>query len=334
MKVLVLTNAWPSERAPSLGVFIQSQVESLRRLGVVCDVEVIPGWRGKREYWRAVERVRARAAEPGFDLCHAHSGLPGWVALRQARLPVVVSFMGDDAFGTPDAAGRYGLKGRLVAWIGRGVARRAAAVIAKSEGIKRALGRADAQVIPNGVDFERFRPLDPAAARAGLGLDPAGRYVLFAGDPELPIKDFGLAQAAVQAAKARCPAAHLVAAARVPQERMPQYYNAADVLLLTSHHEGSPNTVKEAMACNLPVVSTDVGDVRAVIGGTPGCRVVPGRDAEALAGALLDVLERPLRTSGRAAIAHLEIGQVARRVLAVYEEVVGRRAVVPVPPGS
>lgn len=321
MRVLVVTNAYPSEAQPIRGIFVQTQVESIRRLGVAIDVLSIEGWRGKFEYVRAVGRVRRAVADTPFDLCHAHYGLSGAVAVCQSRVPVIVSFMGDDVLGTPDPTGRTSWISQCLAGLGRWAGRRAAAVVVKSASLGRALGRPDAHVIPNGVDLDCFRPRDRADARARLGLDPHRRYVLFSGLTGLPVKNFPLAEAAVARARRRLPDLELLLASRVSPAEMPWYFSAADALLLTSRHEGSPNAVKEALACDLPVISVDVGDVRERVEGVDGCHVVMAHDADALATALVDRLREPRRVAGRAAVAPLALDQVARRIVAVYEQV-------------
>lgn len=120
-------------------------------------------------------------------------------------------------------------------------------------------------------------------------------------------------------------AAELVVANGLPQTTVVQYINACNAVLLTSLHEGSPNIVKEAMACNVPVVATEVGDVRAVIGRTAGCHVCPRRP-EALAAALQQALRYQMRTSGRADISHLNRSVIAKQVIAVYGQAAQARA--------
>jgi glycosyltransferase involved in cell wall biosynthesis len=199
------------------------------------------------------------------------------------------------------------------------------AAIVKSEEMRATIPRSTAFVIPNGVDMELFRPIDRAAARRQLGLAPNRPYVAFVGDPARPEKDFALARAALERVTERLPEAELLVVHGQPVECVVLALNAADALVLTSYFEGSPNAVKEAMACNLPVVSVDVGDVRRVIGGTPGCHVCR-RAADDLGDRLAEVLSVRERTAGRAAIAHLSQSAIARQVERVYDYVLVRRA--------
>jgi teichuronic acid biosynthesis glycosyltransferase TuaC len=325
LRVLVVTGAYPTDPTPHSGTFIKSQVESLVAAGA--QVEVIhprPGPVLLRYAW-AVSQVFLRTLTGRFDVVHGHYGLWCLVARMQWTTPVVASFLGDDLLGTPTEAGGQTRKSALVVQVSRWLCRYVDAVIVKSDEMKRAARCERAHVIPNGVDFDLFRPMPRDTARAALGWNPAGCYVLFGNDPRIPVKDYPLAQAAIRHLRSRGIAAELVVANGLPQTRVAQYMNGSNAVLLTSLHEGSPNIVKEAMACNIPVVATDVGDVRAVIGRTPGCHVCP-RDPEALAAALEQALRYPAPTTGRTDIAHLNRSVVARQVMAVYADVGRARA--------
>jgi len=168
-----------------------------------------------------------------------------------------------------------------------------------------------------GVDLARFSPVPRAEACRALGLDPGRRRVLFAADPALPGKRFPLAQTAVQIARREDERVELHVANGLPPERMPLEMSACDVLVVTSLHEGSPMVVKEALACNLPVVSVDVGDVAERTRGVPGCRLVPPLPT-AIAWALGEVLHAGTRGDGRRAVEAVSIGRVAEELVTIY----------------
>ena len=319
-RVLVVTNLWPTESDPGYGSFVQTQMESLRSLGVEFDTLFIDGRSSRWNYLRGIGQMRAMLRQKRYDLVHAHFGLSGWVARCQLGVPVVVSFMGDDVLGRPRRDGSITPYGRFLQASSYLLARMVTASIVKSAEMKSRLRLASAEVIPNGVDFSAFRPIDRNEARRELGLDPQKKYVLFPYDPAEQRKRYDLIQAAVAQAQASDPAIEILHVRGAPRRQMPLYMNAADVLVLASIFEGSPNAVKEAMAVNLPVVAVDVGDVRELIGQTDGCYVVP-REAQPMAEKIVEVCREPRRTRGREAIARLSIEKVAERVVAVYARV-------------
>ncbi|MBZ5565649.1 MAG: glycosyltransferase [Acidobacteriia bacterium] len=320
-RVLVATNLWPDETDPGYGAFVKEQMESLRPLGVEYDVLYIHGRESRWNYLRAIFEMRRRLRAQRYDLIHAHFGLSGWVARCQRRVAVVVSFMGDDVLGRPARSGRITLYGHLLRASSFVLARWVSAVIVKSREMKSRLKLDAACVIPNGVDLNLFRPMDPQEARRELGLDPRKKYVLFPYNPTEARKRFDLIQAAVAQARAAVPELEILHAQGVPHDRIPLYMNAADVLVVASIFEGSPNAVKEAMAVNLPVVSVEVGDVREVLGSTEGCYIVP-RDAAAIADKIVKICQAGQRTLGREGVGALSIDCVARRVVEVYASVV------------
>jgi teichuronic acid biosynthesis glycosyltransferase TuaC len=168
-----------------------------------------------------------------------------------------------------------------------------------------------------------FRPMPQAEARARLGLPADRRLVLFAAPPTNPRKRHCLACAAVDRLDpALC--AELVVATRVSHASMPLYMSACDAVILTSTHEGSPNVVKEALACDLPVAAVDVGDVRLRIGDVEGCVVFADDRPETLAAGLDRVLRRGGRVAGRERVTELDERLLAVRTISVYRKALRR----------
>ncbi|MEA2421678.1 MAG: teichuronic acid biosynthesis glycosyltransferase TuaC, partial [Thermoleophilaceae bacterium] len=261
MRVLFVTNMWPDEERPWYGSFVKSQADSLERLGVDLDVLAIRGYAGGGAYARATASVgRLNFRKREHDLVHAHYGHSGVVGRMHLRAPLIVSYCGDDLLGTRTPDGGLTRRSRAEVAVFRQLARVSAATITKSqemEAVLPAAARARNHVIPNGVDLDRFRRIDRAEARRRLGWDPDESTALFLANPEIAAKNYPLAAATCE----RLPDVRLRVAHGLPYSDVPLLLSAADALLFTSRSEGSPNVVKEAMAAELPVVSTAVGDV-------------------------------------------------------------------------
>ena len=148
--------------------------------------------------------------------------------------------------------------------------------------------------------------------------------MLFAANPEIPVKRFSLARAAADVLEQQNGFTELLVVYKEPQRRLALYMNACDVLVFPSYQEGSPNIIKQAMACNLPIVATDVGDVRQVIGKTRDCFICPP-DARKFASVMREILSRRPRTEGRTQVRHLNAESVSGKVMKVYEQVLQNR---------
>ena len=290
--------------------FFRQQVAGIRARGHEVEVLPLPG------YSKAVDRtvgtyaryyVRAVTAAFGaYDLVHANYGLTAPPAILQALRPVVLTLWGSDLMG------KYGGVSRLCG-------RFADEVIVMSEEMAAAYGH-DCHVIPHGIDLERFTPQPRGPPLERLGWDPDVKHVLFPYPSEREVKDFPRAKRiATEAARRIGDDVELHTVTGVPHESMSLYMNAADALLLTSKREGSPNSVKEAMACNLPVVSTPVGDVPERLANVSPS-VVSDDDATLVSG-VVDVLANGQRSNGREQAYEVSITKMADRLMDVYQDV-------------
>ena len=323
MKILTVTNMWPSAERPFWGVFIKSQVDSLVAAGVDSTLYEIEGWRSSAEYHKAMARIPRLARELGVDLVHAHYGYSGAAAMG-VHVPLVVSFCGDDLLARPVGDGSYTLKSRALIHLSRRAAHRADACIVKSEEMRRVIADVPGvHVIPNGVDISRVK--FQKDARAALGWREDGKVLLFAANKDEPRKNFPLAAAVERRLQEQGQDVRLEYLFGKPHSTIITAMSAADVLLLPSFHEGSPNAVKEAMAVGLPVVAAPCGDCPELL-----LKVFPSevaeRNEESFTAATARVLAANSRSNGREVIeASLTLEKVANRIIAIYERTLARR---------
>jgi len=225
--------------------------------------------------------------------------------------------MGDDLVGANDLNGKIRLLSLLLVKLNRFLAKYFYDFnIVKSKEMQNVLKISNSVVISNGVDFSRFFEIDKETSRKKLDLIKDIKQVLFCSDPKRPEKNFKLANEAV----ALLPFSNVELSViyNLKQEDLVHYYNAADCLILTSFHEGSPNVIKEAMACNIPIVSTDVGDVKDVISKTNGC-FISSFEPNDVADKIQKAFEYDKRTTGREDIKHLESSIVAKKIINIYK---------------
>ena len=314
MRVLVVTNLWPTAERPANGGFVRDQVEALQRIEGIDELEVFkvrPG--GAKTYLRAARELRRRYRGRTFDVVHVHYGLTAWSALRVGGrgTPHVVTFHGTD------------LAHPVVGPMSRAVSRLVDLPAPVSSSLARA-GLPGAgttrrvAVLPVGVNLDRFEPRDRAAARERLGLDRQGRYLLFPADPARPEKRHDRAAELAAAA-----GAELLTYGGVPPEDVPDLINAANTVLVTSEREGFGLAALEALACDVPVLATDVGIAPVALRDVAGT-LCASYDREAWLAALRPHLQSPdPRVEGRRRAALFDRNRMADRVFNAYTELTG-----------
>jgi teichuronic acid biosynthesis glycosyltransferase TuaC len=310
VRVLVVTNIAPHPSTPTRGKFVRDQVEALRAAGV--DVEFFSFSPGRREYLRGMREIRRRIRRDGpFDLVHAHYGLAGWCALLAGARPLVVTFHGTD------------VRHRWVGPLSRLLARR----LDLTAGVSRALFAAEtgrpglprrpgaAAVLPCGADLDAFRPLPRQEARQRLGLDPGGRYLLFPASVSRRVKRHDRA-----AALARTTGAELVTGGQIEAGLLPDWMNAANAVVVTSDNEGFGLVAIEALACDVPVLSTPVGIAPFLLHALSGC-LAEQFELERWAGVARRHLDAPdPRVAGRQRARRFGAEPMAQRVLGAYTD--------------
>ena len=240
---------------------------------------------------------------------------------------ILISYMGSDLLGDVNRRGRYTLFGKILVAINKYFADKYDYVIVKSQQLSETLKPGvNHDIIPNGVDLDTFTEKIKSAARTSLKIPEDQKLILFVADPPRLEKNFKLARESIKLLNDDSIMFTVVSG--IPKDRLVLFYNAADVLLLTSIHEGSPNNIKEAMACNCPIVATDVGDVQWVIGNTDGCYLAssaPDDIANKLALAL-EFSKKYGRTTGRDRIVELGLDSntIARKIISVYHHLLSR----------
>ncbi len=298
-------------------------------MGIHSDLMVIANHQSSLGYVRAAQmltRLSLRRVHR-YSLVHAYGGETALVATAYRGAPLLVSYLGSDVLGHPREDGRVALSRRFRSAIIRQHSRLAAATITMSAPMRASLPsgvRARTHVIPHGVDLDVFKPRPRDMARAELGWDPSERVILYASNPWDAGKRFSLAENVAARVAAQLGQVRMHIAHGLQPDVMPTLMNASDCLLHPSASEGSPNVIKEALACNLPIVATPVGDIPERLADLEDCFICPP-DVDQLAAAVVHCLDPPRRSNGRERSAALDHRQIAQQVAAVYLEIAGAR---------
>lgn len=310
-----------------MGTFVEQQIEGLRQIGLNVEVMFVDrAHQGMVEYFKVGTQLRNYLEQFQPDVIHVMYG--GVLSERVTRIvkgkPVVVSFCGSDLLGEPLSGIWRKITSKCGVIASHVSAKRAAGVIVKSTNLEAALpttvSRSKVRIISNGIDLERFRPLDKRDCQRKLGWDPDKFHILFPANNGDPVKRPNLAQASIRVANELGLNMEMHQLKGVTHEKVPIWLNASGAVLLTSLQEGSPNVIKEALACNVSIVSVAVGDVRERLNGIEGCYIALP-DPQDLAEKLRLAKWQRSPVAGRKSVEHLSLAQTSLRVKRVYEEV-------------
>lgn len=315
MKVLHITTNYPTEEYPIFGIFVKEQVESLRKLGVECDVLYCNRkGRGTWMYLTYIPVIWWRILRGRYDIVHCHHVLSAllcictlWPFFKRC----VVSYQND-----PAREWKINCFSFVHLLFRRIIIKNPSSYLERSRTV----------YLPNGCNEVFFVPMDIRQCREELGLKQDAIYLLYMDSNHLgrPQKRKDRFLAALDILRKDFPQAEAIELYNTPRQMMPTYINACNLHMISSDFEGSPNSVKECVCCNVPVVSTDVGNVKEMIGDLEGCRVVEEFTPQALADAAAEVLLRKDKFNGREAFLSkgYGMGQVALRLKQLYEDII------------
>jgi glycosyltransferase involved in cell wall biosynthesis len=301
-----------------------SQMQSLIEAGIHVEHGHLSDRKSIASLWKAGKQIRAICKKENMDVVHVLWGTTtGLITTLFSPKPVVISFCGSDLLGNKNANGKQTKGGRINRILSLVASFLANGIITKSENMKRTLPRlvrTKTTAIPNGIDLSKFAPMDRNTACAELGFDPHKKHVLFFYTEGQVVKNEEMARAVFSRVKETFPDAELVIATKIPHGKLNLYYNACDVMMLTSWHEGSNNSLKEANACNLPIVSVDVGDAKERLAQVENSFVLPDHQVEPFTEKVVEVLRSNQRSNGAKFAHEVSMAAIAQQVISVYKK--------------
>jgi teichuronic acid biosynthesis glycosyltransferase TuaC len=299
-----------------LSPFIKEQMDSLKALGVEISLSQISrkGWLG---YFIHIFKLNRTLCRVRPDLIHAHYGLCGLIGNIQNKAPVITTFHGSD-INDP----------KILKWSKFAHRLSSASIFVDSAMLSKMKNHHKSEVIPCGVDLEIFYEISKKSARHQLNLEENCKYVLFSSDFYNPVKNYPLARLVCDTVEKKTGIKiKLIELKGMSRETVNLHINASDFVLLLSSSEGSPQIIKEAMACNCPIVATNVGDIKFILGNTTGC-YISSTNVEELHGRIIMALnfsQEIGKTTGRQRIVELGLDNIsiAKRIEKLYSSIIG-----------
>jgi len=301
MRVLIVC----SGNKGRISAFIKDQVDALNKKGVPTDYFLING-KGIKGYFSNYFRLKKLLSGGKYSLIHAHYGLSGLLAVLQRRIPVVVTFHGSDV--NQRAVYKFSkLASQLSAYN----------IVVEESFVKKLDLKKKYAILPCGVDFDTFTPLDKQTERKKLSYADDEIIILFSSSFSNKVKNYPLAKEAAD----KIQHARMIELDGYTRPEINALMNAADLLLLTSFSEGSPQVIKEAMSCNLPIISTGVGDVPRILANTKGNFIV-GYNIDEIITAANSITRSNQRSNGRDAIlGKYDNKHIADELINIYQSI-------------
>lgn len=303
MKILYIISG--NSSLHKISPFIKEQVIAIGNLGVEVDYFSIEG-RGVLGYLKNVRRFYKKINQYKPNIIHAHYGLSGLFANLQGNLPVITTFHGSDI--NEYHIRPFSILANLLS---------VHSIFVSKEISQKVFARRMFSIIPCAVDIDVFYPMAKDKAREIMQLDQTETIILFSSSFDIPVKNYALALAAIANLGEKI---NLIELKRYTRQEVNLLLNACDVALLTSKSEGSPQFIKEALACNCVIVTTDVGDVKSVIGDSPGCYITR-HTATDVANAIREALAFDGIRRGRERVSQLTPDLSARQIVDIYERI-------------
>ena len=290
--------------------FVKAQADALAKEGIKVDFFLIKN-NGVFGYLKSIRELIHCTRNIEYDVYHAHYSFSGYVASLAKKKPLVVSLLGTDVIKSSLSRSILKIVSSICDWSG---------IIVKSDQMKNLLKIKKVQVVPNGVSFDTFHPINQKKARSILNWNFEEKIILFNGHKSNPIKNYALAEKAINLCKKNI---KIVEMKNLDQEKLNLYYNACDVFLSTSLWEGSPNTIKEAMACNTNIISTNVGDVNYLFGKEKYNRICTFDPLEISTTITNALMVKKEYNKGRERLIHLSLQgtDVAQKLIKLYHTI-------------
>lgn len=327
MKILMSTSEWPSKEHPLAAPFVVRQVEYLRAQGVEVEVFHFRGRGNPLNYWRAALEFREVQQKFKPDIIHAQWGQSVIPALPKKH-PLVITYRGDDLEGVVNSQGKYGLKSSLLKRVGKYVSRFADHIILVSPHLKEKLNvEVPITIIPSGLELHRMPRMSKQEAKAQLGLPADKKIILFPNNPQDPRKNLALVEAVLDLlSEEEKKDLLLLKKFGISHDQILLHQRAADFLIFTSLHEGSPNVVKEALANDVAVIGVPVGDLPYRLPKIPGCFLAPSYDPQDLAKAFRQALQYDYSNYNlRPYIEDLAEDKQVEKLMGIYKSLLKKR---------